>query len=470
MLKMELFRSYNFRRSAMRNYKLSISRLISIFVVVMIFMACSFSLPGNSTEDTNSLTILISDPLVDFTVSSGEEISITSTAFSESGVSHVELLVNDQVFEISRPQDPDEQTYVAILSWAPTDTGIYRISVTVEDLDGQRAESDQLFATVETQAEEQSIAPTATDPLPAPTDTQAPAATPEPSPTSGGSIDIAPIIVSPIPFVFTPNPTSGFIFSPIPIVILPSGPPAVHFEWTTIQLPKNTAMGVSVECPEGSMVTGGGYHSVDSIKVLVSRFEWPNGWFIYVGNYADNSIEVMVAAVCLSNSGGDTTMIDESTSLQGNQTVSVNATCPAGSVVTGGGFLNSSRVLVHQSSMAGNGWQVVFENTTSSEKQVTSYVLCLSGTNATSYQYNTSTEISASTQGSTIALCQPGQLIIGGGFYQSIGVNSSVPIGPNVNEPKYGWGAYAFNPYSSGALTDNRSITIQSYAVCLDFP
>jgi hypothetical protein len=86
----------------MGNYKLSISRLISIFVVVMIFMACNFSLPGNSAEDTNSLTIVISDPLVDFTISSGEEISITSTAFSDSGVSHVELLVNDQVFEISR--------------------------------------------------------------------------------------------------------------------------------------------------------------------------------------------------------------------------------------------------------------------------------------------------------------------------------------------------------------------------------
>jgi hypothetical protein len=454
----------------MGNYKLSISRLISIFVVVMIFMACSFSLSGNSAEDTNSLTILISNPLEDFTISSGEEISITSTAFSDSGISHVELLVNDQVFEIIRPQDTDEQTFVAILSWTPTDTGIYRISVTVEDLDGQRAESDQLFATVETQAEEQSNAPTATDALPAPTDTQAPDATPEPSPTSGGSIDLAPIIVSPIPFVFTPNPTSGFVFNPIPIIIPltdPSGPPAIQFAGNYILMSPDEVAFVDVQCPSGSVVTGGGYYSTatSNLHILGSYLDEPNGWIIKAYNKTNGDQNVGVMAVCLSNSGGSIEMVENLATLQGGEHKSISAVCPSGSVVTGGGWLKASNSqILRQSSQAGNNWAVSIENHSNSSTNVGAYAVCLSGSNATSYQFSNSLDLSAGDQDSVFALCQPGQLVSSGGLYGGVYPYANGPIGPNATGPKYGWGTYADNPAHSATFN------IKSFATCLSFP
>jgi len=460
----------------MVNSRLSISRLMWILAAAVIISACGSSLPDNSAENANSLSIVISNPLEDITVSTGEEVAITSTSFSGLGVDHVELLVNGQVVAISTSLDSGSEMYVALLSWFPSSPGSYQVSVVVEDVDGDRVESDLLTVTVEEQAE----APTATSPPPAPTNaplptntqvlvsTQAPTATIEPSPTSSGSFTPIPIIVSPIPIIFTPAPTSGFIFNPIPIIIS-LGPPSVQFELKVQVIPPNSAMSVEAQCPEGSVVTGGGYNSSNphGVNVIWSVKNWPDEWVVAAENTTNSELTLRVTAICLSNSGGSTAMVEKIETIQVDEQKSVSAACPAGSVVTGGGWAKASgpSIPVRQSFQSGNGWTVQFGNYTNSPTQVRAYAICLSGTDAASYQYMESAYVGAGNYGDATAFCEHGQLISGGGFYTGgVTIFKNDPIGPNASEPKYGWSVQGKNQ------AHHTTFSIQSFATCLDFP
>jgi hypothetical protein len=458
------------RRSKVENHRHSISRLIGVLAIAVIIMACSVSMPGNSTEDANSLSIVISNPLGDITVSAGEEVAITSTAFSEAGVDHVELLVSGQVAAISTSLDPSSQTYVAVTSWIPDAPGSYNISAAVEDTDGQRAVSDFLTVTVEEQAEEQSLALTATSPppaptnAPAPTNTQLPTVTIEPSPTSSGAFTPLPIIVNPIPIILTPNPTSGFIFSPIPITILPSGSPAVHFEIADFQIPPHEKWTAEAKCPEGSMITGGGFYSLTNMNNVENSAAQVNGWMVTATNYSNSNQAMRAVAICLSNSGGTITKKGSTVDVPPKSDQVISVMCPAESVVTGGGWVVNEEIFVSESEQSGNGWVLRVTNSSDHQSEVFVQVLCLSGTNASSFNFIESVEIGEQSFNQVFVYCGPGQLVTGGGFNRELQSNFSSPLGPNSTGPKYGWSAGAYSPYV------NISKGIHASVTCLSFP
>jgi len=52
--------------------------------------------------------------------------------------------------------------------------------------------------------------------------------------------------------------------------------------------------------------------------------------------------------------------------------------CPAGSIVTGGGFVTNSGVIIYNTTKTGNGWQNFARNTTGTEKLLNTYTICYS--------------------------------------------------------------------------------------------
>ena len=135
----------------------------------------------------------------------------------------------------------------------------------------------------------------------------------------------------------------------------------------------------TVACPGGSVVTGGGYASNDKFFVYNSSMNG-NGWEVYAKNNASGSGLLNAYAVCLSGSGGSTSQILAQKSIAGGAVDSVEATCPSGTLLTGGGFAGSTNIWVYNISMKGGSpktWNVYGSNLTGSSQLLNSYAICL---------------------------------------------------------------------------------------------
>ena len=106
-------------------------------------------------------------------------------------------------------------------------------------------------------------------------------------------------------------------------------------------------------------------------------------------------------------------------SVGANNTGSATATCSSG-IATGGGFASSSGVKLYtmsKSSASGNNWQVYVNNTKATSQLVNTYVICLTGTAATTTnQILKQVNVNAGNVGSATATCPSGTWLTGGGF------------------------------------------------------
>lgn len=437
---------------------------IGILLITLILASCdSFSAGG----DPQSLSIVISNPVGDVTVSLGETVGVTSTAVSEAGISQVQLLVNGQVTASTSPQEPGAEMFVALTSWVPTSPGIYQLSVAVQDVGNQRVESSKLTVTVQESASEEGQEEGATSP--SPTATEAAAATDPPAAT-----DPLPTATNPPPQPTStqaqtsgrgqPTPTIGIVLAPMPAQINPVSPSAlvaVHFEMEDYVLDPNEDRGISAICPPGTLVTGGGFlQGGTANNVERSLMTSNNGWMIAAHNYGDEMNLMEAYAVCLSNSGGSILTAENVVNVPANSDQVISVMCPAGSVVTGGGW-QADDLYIIESVQSGNGWFLQVENPRNSPADATVQVICLSGTNATSSNYRKTVVVSAESFNYAFAFCDSGQLIAGGGFSREMQSKYGMPI---YVDNHYGWGIGAQNYYV------NSSKEIQASATCLSFP
>jgi hypothetical protein len=260
--------------------------------------------------------------------------------------------------------------------------------------------------------------------------------------------------------VVAPTATSSGLHIPIvpilpPLAIFPSVK-QVYVSGTSI-----AAGGVgsaTANCPSGSLVTSGGFAASNNM-VVYTQLQSGNGWIVYAKNNDSVANPITVYAVCLSNESGSTSFQLASTSVGAGTYGQAVANCPAGSVVTGGGFASNAETLwVYNSSMTGNGWQVYARNLSGGSQGLNVYAICLSGSSATSTSIATNTTVSGGTYGSAEAVCPSGKLLTGGGY--ALGDNLSVYNSSMDVSDSTKWNVYANNSGGSGAL-------MNVYAVCL---
>jgi hypothetical protein len=219
---------------------------------------------------------------------------------------------------------------------------------------------------------------------------------------------------------------------------------------------------VVVSCPEGSIVTSGGFTTNPEVLVYThSKSE--NGWQVYGVNNSASEKLLHVYATCLSNTNGSVTQGYEQMAAPVGGMGHGTTTCPAGSIVTGGGWASNvdGSMSIYNSSKSGNGWQVYVQNSDDEEKFFNTYAICLSGTDGVSDQRGDNVSISAGSTGAVKAVCENDALITGGGFAANpefYVYDTSLEKGSDST-----WWAYAINPTGSEQL-------LGSYAICISFP
>jgi len=254
----------------------------------------------------------------------------------------------------------------------------------------------------------------------------------------------------------TPTLNWGIIITIGPIFILKS----VQQVYKQESIPAGTTGNATIACPGSSIVTGGGF-ALGSDMFAYTMAKDGNGWQTYAKNNSGSSQLLNSYAICLSNSGGTTSQVFAQVTAPGNDIGHAVVACPAGSVVTGGGYASNLNLTVYNSSKNGNGWEVYAKNNSGSGQLLNAYAMCLAGTSATSSVIVAQNSIAGSSTGVVNATCPSGSLLTGGGFAGSTDLliyNTSMKSDDNKT-----WQTYARNLVGSGKL-------LNSYAICTTFP
>jgi hypothetical protein len=138
----------------------------------------------------------------------------------------------------------------------------------------------------------------------------------------------------------------------------------------------------SVECPAGSVATGGGWlvGSGTKMRMLFSK-KTGNGWQVIASNSSSAGLPVKAYAVCLSGISATTEIKAKLTIISGGTTGLAEAVCGTGKMVTGGGFMAEQDLVVYNTSPAISGahkWRTYASNSVGSDRELDGYAVCLS--------------------------------------------------------------------------------------------
>jgi hypothetical protein len=186
-----------------------------------------------------------------------------------------------------------------------------------------------------------------------------------------------------------------------------------------VDIPANGTMSTTAACPPGTAATGGGFNVASDVQVYVQAKNG-NGWTAVVKNTSGSVRQLTVYAICLTLPSISTTMVSDSITVVGGGGLGTKAAnCPAGSVVTGGGYTGKAdgSMWTFFTAQSGNGWQVSERNFGAGNQAFDVYAVCLSGAPVTTSSFTGYKDISAGTTGFAEIKCPTaGQVITGGGW------------------------------------------------------
>jgi len=254
--------------------------------------------------------------------------------------------------------------------------------------------------------------------------------------------DLTVTIIVPQNPTHTPNSTATFTPTVTVTPTATTGPVSVSQHYEGLSLSSGATVHTTVNCPAGSVVVSGGYAANDGVRVWHSTMDG-NGWRVYATNTTGSNKAVNVYAVCLHNSGGTTDVEYTQQHINVSTFTNIVASCPSGSVVTGGGWVigTDTDVSLYNSSKSGNGWQIYVQNDGGGTPLINVYAVCLAGTSGTTTSVSDSSGVIPPGDIEHLVMtCPSGSYVTGGGF----AVNTGAEI---YNETTTGnaWQIYARN-------------------------
>ncbi len=247
-----------------------------------------------------------------------------------------------------------------------------------------------------------------------------------------------------------------------PILHLPIQPLPIHLFGTSQVVAQVTApaSGIGhavVNCPSGSVVTGGGFKG-NSNLLVTDNSATGNGWNVYAQNLSASAQPLSAYAECLVNSSGTITQVVSQSTIAANTSGSAVAACPSGSVLTGGGFAGSTNLSIFTTLFNSSGWVVAATNNSASNQLLNSYAICLSGTSGSTQQVFSQVSVPANSPGHVLAACPSGSYLTGGGYAGIISLSVFTETASGSS-----WEVDSQNTAGSASLSN-------SYALCLTLP
>ncbi len=141
-----------------------------------------------------------------------------------------------------------------------------------------------------------------------------------------------------------------------------------------------------------------------------------------------------------------------SVSAGGNASTAVS--CPAGSIVVGGGWGGDTSLDIYNSSISNNGWMVAASNLGSKTQKLSSYALCMSGASGSTVQESATITLAGGATNRIFSRCSSG-VLTGGGFSKDLGINLTA-----AESARDGW-------LVAGANNKAVSQKLTAYLICL---
>jgi hypothetical protein len=288
----------------------------------------------------------------------------------------------------------------------------------------------------------------------------------------GGTVDVSVNLLSPdhagtFRGDFQLRAPGGTLFGHVWVqikVTAPALPPPAVMPFTSsysadVDIAPGAIGQTTAVCPAGTVVTSGGFATHRNVLVYTQDLNG-NGWQAYGKNNDAISRTLHVYATCLTYPGTTTTHVWKNDTVPAGTFLNIVKDCPAGSIVTGGGFASQSdgSIWVYNSSQSGNGWQVYARNLSGSGKMVNAYAVCLSGAAVTTSQSTQSITVSAHSSGGSFYACPAGKVLTGGGWAMQ---NDLLLDSSYFSDNK--WVASAYN---TGAADRTKFI----YGICMTLP
>ncbi|MBN2086021.1 MAG: hypothetical protein JW748_12450 [Anaerolineales bacterium] len=135
---------------------------------------------------------------------------------------------------------------------------------------------------------------------------------------------------------------------------------------------------IKADCPVGSVVTGGGFTGKPdgSLWTYLSA-QSGNGWSVSAKNSAAVTQEFEAYAVCLSDAPVTTSSSTGYKDLAPGATGLAEVVCPAGQVITGGGWSLNDDLTVFAALMSGGKWRVYAKNNGTHTRTMQARGVCL---------------------------------------------------------------------------------------------
>jgi len=225
-----------------------------------------------------------------------------------------------------------------------------------------------------------------------------------------------------------------------------------------ISIPPNSTESKTITCPTGSIVVSGGFSHQFDIQVWQSKKDG-NGWSITATNFDSSAKELTISATCLLNSKGTSSTVSEEKLALPNDKTIITASCPSGSLVTGGGWSveNNAPVKIFISAKSGNDWQISVHNPTDISPKVTAFAICLTGASGSTSQYDKKeNKVPANSTASAQMNCPAGSYVTGGGFI----IDQELTLFQTTQEDN-GWINFVSNPTDEDKRLDTFTICYQ---------
>jgi hypothetical protein len=241
-------------------------------------------------------------------------------------------------------------------------------------------------------------------------------------------------------------------------------------------------MSATATCPQGTALIGGGYqlHLANHQQFIYLRSNYPsaaNAWTVTEGNpQSGGAVTLTTDAYCLSTT--NVTLTFTTVSAQSKQNGTGIASCPAGTVVVGGGYKQLTAIgsgWVTASYPANNGWQVGGPPQQNGVNPFTTYALCASKPLTIPSIATANTAVANNTDGQAAASCPQADYLVGGGFSTSVGA-LYIGEGDQASGGFATWNVQALNLYEQpvvggGGPTPAPPAPMQvvAYAICAAF-